>query len=556
MKKSLTLFLIPITSILFAQQELFIPPTIESTTINLNLQEGTTEFFPGITTNTMGANASLLGPTLILNKGENVSIQVNNQLPDTTTIHWHGLHISPENDGGPHSVIPPGTVWNPQFTVLDRAGLYWYHPHLHMRTNEHVSKGIAGMIIVKDDEEAALNLPRTYGVDDFPLVIQTKAFDPAGQIIWDTELDTSLMINGTINPFLNAPAQIVRFRVLNGSSQRVYKIGFTNNLPFKIIGTDGALLTAPVSLTRYQLAPGQRADILIDLSSLEGQSIQLINNGTEIANAVYGSDQPGMNPNLTLPGYAQNPLNGSDFTLLDIHVTAPTASPVTSFPTSLVSHDVLQEGTEDTTRDLMFTSQQNIVGPFMIDMAHFDMNVINQTIPLGNREIWTLTNQTPIAHPFHIHDVQFYILDINGVPPAPEMSGLHDVVLVPAGMGTVRFITEFLDFASDSVPYMYHCHMLTHEDHGMMGQFLVIDESADVQELTSNQISVYPNPSLDGEITIDFASHKGKLSILDIFGRRIYSEKINSNSKLKLKLATGIYFIIDEEGNSEKITVF
>ncbi|MFN5416496.1 MAG: multicopper oxidase domain-containing protein [Flavobacteriia bacterium] len=553
--KKILLLVIPFSGIMFSQQELYIPPTIESSTINLTLQEGTTEFYPGIVSNTMGANGSLLGPTLILHKGENVSINVANNLNDTSTIHWHGLHVSPENDGGPHTFIPPGTVWNPQFTVLDRAGIFWYHPHLHMRTNEHVSKGIAGMIIVKDDEEAALNLPRTYGVDDFPIVIQTKAFDASWQIIWTTELDTSLIVNGTIDPFLNAPAQVIRLRVLNGSSQRVYKIGFTNDMPFKVIGTDGSLLTAPASLNRYQLAPGMRADILVDLSGMEGQAIQLINNGTEIANAVYGSDQPGMNPAFTLPGYNSNPLNGTDFVLLDINVGAQTTSPITSIPTSLVVHDVFAEGTEDTTRALMFTSQQNIVGPFMIDMAHFDMEVINHTIPLGNREIWTLTNQTPIAHPFHIHDVQFYILDINGVPPAPELRGLNDVVLVPAGMGTVRFITEFNDFANDSVPYMYHCHMLTHEDGGMMGQFIVTNPNLATEKIESELFQIYPNPALNGEIKLELNSYSGEISLVDIFGRLIFKRNVNNESVVITNLKSGIYFLRDRTGESKRIVV-
>ena len=143
----------------------------------MTLQEGTTTFYEGIETNTMGANGSLLGPTLILQRGNTVSITVDNQLPDTTTIHWHGMHVAPQNDGGPHSIILPDEIWTPSFEIMDQAGINWYHPHLHMKTGEHVSKGIAGLIIVKDDEEAALELPRTYGVDDFPIILQTKGFD-------------------------------------------------------------------------------------------------------------------------------------------------------------------------------------------------------------------------------------------------------------------------------------------------------------------------------------------------------------------------------------------
>ncbi|MFZ9027622.1 MAG: multicopper oxidase domain-containing protein [Crocinitomicaceae bacterium] len=546
MKNLLTAKLIFIGGVALAQNQLNIPPTIETSNIDLTLQEGTYEFYPGVVTNTMGANGSLLGPTLIMDQGDQVSITVNNQLQDETTIHWHGMHVSPLNDGGPHTVIQPGSTWNPQFEVMDRAGLNWYHPHLHMMTNEHVSKGIAGMIIVKDAEEAALTLPRDYGVDDFPLVIQTKAFDASGQIVVHSELDTSLMVNGTVDPFLDVPSQVVRFRLLNGSSQRVYKLGFTNNMSFKIIGTDGGLLTAPVDLTRYDLAPGQRADILVDLTGMQGQSISLINYGTEFGNGIYGSATPGMMPQLTLPGYDQNPLNGADFDILNLNIGAQTANPVLTTPTTLVAHNIPVDGTEDANRSLLFTTQQNIVGPFLINGAPFDMNVINYTIPLGNREVWTLTNQTPIGHPFHIHDVQFYILDINGNPPPPELQGLNDVVMVPAGMGTVRFITEFLDFANDTVPYMYHCHMLTHEDDGMMGQFVVSDPNAGLEKIETDNFQLFPNPN-NGTFELQLINEQvGEFEILNGAGEYIQSIDVtNGSAKLSLNLSPGIYFISD-----------
>jgi FtsP/CotA-like multicopper oxidase with cupredoxin domain len=156
-----------------------------------------------------------------------------NNLNDSTTIHWHGMHVSPENDGGPHIVIPPGETWSPEIPVLDWAATYWYHPHLHMHTNDHVLKGMAGLVIVKDDIEGALTLPRTYGIDDIPLVIQTKEFDTNNQIsLIDNALDTALMVNGTLDPVVAVPAQVVRFRVLNGSSMRTYNLDFQMVRPF------------------------------------------------------------------------------------------------------------------------------------------------------------------------------------------------------------------------------------------------------------------------------------------------------------------------------------
>jgi hypothetical protein len=202
-----------------------------------------------------------------------------------------------------------------------------------------------------------------------------------------------------------------------------------------------------------------------------------MNYGTQIQNAVYGAAQPGMGPGLTIPGYNLNPLNGSNFNILSLQVGNPTANPVLSIPASLTAHAPWTAADADTTRNFVFMPSvmgpTAINGPFMINNAHYDMDVINETVKLDNIEIWELRNQSPISHPFHIHNVQFYILSINGTTPPAHQRGRKDVVLVPAGNSIVRFITKFEDFYNDSLPYMYHCHMLTHEDDGMMGQFLV-----------------------------------------------------------------------------------
>ena len=119
-----------------AQNALLIPPVLTGTTFNLTVQNGTHTFLPGLTTQTMGVNGNVLGPTLIVNKGDQITLNVSNQIGDTTTMHWHGLHVAPENDGGPHTIILPGTTWSPSFTVLDHASTFWYHPHLHHKTNK------------------------------------------------------------------------------------------------------------------------------------------------------------------------------------------------------------------------------------------------------------------------------------------------------------------------------------------------------------------------------------------------------------------------------------
>jgi blue copper oxidase len=477
MKKRVFFYIIFLTYTSLAQNLLMIPDTVAGSTLSLSLQHGSVNFFPGLPTTTMGVNGNILGPTLILNKHQDVTINVNNQLMDTTTIHWHGLHVSPHNDGGPHIIIPPGTTWSPHFKVMDNAATYWYHPHLHHHTNKHVSKGIAGFIIVRDEQEAELNLPRTYGKDDIPLVVQTKSFNSDNQIIFDNAADSVLMVNATQNPYYDLPAQVVRLRLLNGSSERVFNFGFSNNQPFYQIASDGGLLSAPVQLTRLMLASGERAEILINLTSLTGETIFLMNYGAEIPSGIYGAAQPGIALGQVIPGYNLNPLNGSNYNILRLNVLASTPNPVTSIPQQLVSLNPWSINDVDTTRTFIFSTNagpSGILGPFRINGAFYDMNVINEYVPLNNTEIWVLRNQTPIAHPFHIHGVQFYILDINGVPPPANLSGRKDVILVRGGNSVVRFITKFETFADTMHPFMYHCHMLTHEDEGMMGQFLVV----------------------------------------------------------------------------------
>ena len=155
--------------------DLWIPPTLTGTTFNLTLDKATKQFLPGTITNTYGYNgANFWGPTLIMNKGDQVQINVKNNLYETTTSHWHGFHIPAEMDGGPHQTVAAGTTWSPTFKVMNNASTYWYHPHLHELTAKQVSYGAGGFIIVKDPEEAVLKLPRSYGIDDIPLMLTSR----------------------------------------------------------------------------------------------------------------------------------------------------------------------------------------------------------------------------------------------------------------------------------------------------------------------------------------------------------------------------------------------
>lgn len=510
----------------FSQNPIIIPPVLEGEEFSLDLQVGSHNFFNGSETATMGVNGPILGPTIRLVKGDEVTMNVTNSLGEPTTIHWHGLHVAPENDGGPHSVIEASETWSPEFEVMDEAGTYWYHPHLHEMTNEHASKGISGMIIVEDDNESALELPRTYGVDDFPIVVQTKGFDSDMQIETAGNSDDVLMVNATIDAMLEVPGQLVRLRLLNGSSQRTFNFGFEGDFPFSMIASDGGLLNEPFETNRIELPPGARAEILVDLTGLEGQSINLWSFASELTDGVFGATNPGMMGGMSLDGYNPNSLNGADFQVLELVVGAQTADPVIEIPSELADYAPYSEANADITRSLTFSpatmGMNQLNGNFLINGASFDMEAVNYEIPLGNIEVWEIFNQSAMAHPFHIHDVQFYILDRNGVTPSPEELGRKDVVMVYP-METVRFITRFDDFANPEVPYMYHCHLLAHEDDGMMGQFVVTDGNYIAQSGSKPDFRVYPNPVCNFVNVETFNTSIDELLIQNLLGQIVLS---------------------------------
>jgi bilirubin oxidase len=560
MKKYFVITFLLFTKISLAQSPLPIPPLLSGTNFNLTIQNGVTQFYPGINTPTYGINGNLLAPTLLFKKGDVVTLNVTNTLTgngNATTIHWHGLHVPASADGGPHQLINQGTTWQPSFKVLNNAATFWYHPHGMNKTDLHVAKGIAGLIIVKDTIESKINLPRTYGVDDFPIIIQTKDFDILHQIAISTQTDTAHMVNGVVNPYLDAPSQVIRLRLLNGSSGRTFMLGFSNNMNFHLIATDGGLLDSSQSMNRIQLSNGERAEILVDFSMFSGGNIYLKNFGSELAHGIQGADSVGDNSINFIPDYYTNPLNGSDYDLLKINFTAPTSSPVITIPAALTPLSVIPISSATFNRNFVFdtiTEMGNVpnfaAGPFAINQKLFEMDSINETVYLNTTETWTLINRTMVAHPFHIHDVEFLIVDINGkLPPAYE-KGWKDVVLVMPG-DTIRFITKFEDFADDHIPYMYHCHVLHHEDDGMMGSFIVIDTTKNgVHELTRNTdgISIYPNPCNDElRITMDELRWKNsKLEVIDLLGHVLVMKEVFEikNSSINIhNLSNGIYFL-------------
>ncbi len=478
---------------------LWIPDTISGTNFNLTLNDTFAQLRSGNQTITAGINGSRFwGPTLIFNQGDTVHMNVQNNLNDSTTIHWHGMHLPAVMDGGPHQVIPPGTIWQPYWRVTNNAATYWYHPHLHNMTMEHLTKGLGGFIIVRDPIEAALILPRAYGVDDIPIVLTSRGYDATNQFTVTNNLNISeygdyMLTNGTPSAQVSLPKQYVRLRILNAEIERGYNLGFSDNRTFYIITNDGGLLNAPVAVTRVKLMVGERIEILVDFSAdVVGSSLDLkaFNTGQVFGFPGAEPQQSGLNGSL---------LNNHDFGVLHINVAATTANPVTTMPATLANNTYWTAANATVNRTINVTPGTGIgLSEFAFDNTAFALNTINKTVSVNTIEEWTIVNSNIFSHAFHIHDVQFKIVARNGSASGVGSyeSGWKDDVYLPKG-GSVSFVAKFDDYSDPIHPFMYHCHFSNHEDGGMMGQFVVTGNATEINEPTQEpkDFSIYPNPA-------------------------------------------------------------
>ena len=430
-----------------------IPPLLENKSsdpntadFTLNAKKGTTSFFSGVKTDTYGYNGNFLGPVIRVKKGEKVNIHVNNQLSEPTTVHWHGLEVNGEMDGGPHSPIMPGSQWNPSFTVDQSAATLWYHPHQQGKTGEQVYKGLAGLFYIDDNISEKLNIPKDYGVNDIPLVIQDRAFNSNGNMPYSTKISSMtdgaigdmVIVNGAIRPYLDVKKIKMRFRIVNGANAKVYPIKLSNGESFFQIASDGGFLGAPVKLNQLILGPGERAEVIIDFSKHEkGDELSLLGDGVKILNFNVKED-------------------GID---------------TTEIPTHLTDINKMPEATASRIRRLELEGMGTTVS---INGSKMNMERIDKKIKLNDTEIWEITNprnmMNSMSHPFHIHGVQFQILSRDGKEPPKNERGFKDTVLINPNE-KVRIIIKF----THKGIFMYHCHILEHEDQGMMGQFQVTD---------------------------------------------------------------------------------
>jgi FtsP/CotA-like multicopper oxidase with cupredoxin domain len=446
------------------ERPLTIPPLLEPTddgkgrkVFELEMREGTSELIAGKRTATWGFNGSYLGPTLRASRGDRVEMRVRNRLPETSTVHWHGMHLPAAADGGPHQTIEPGNTWTPSWRIDQPAASLWYHPHPHGDTEEHIYRGLAGMFILDDPASDALDLPRQYGVDDIPLIVQDKRFEDSGELSFSQgaispigQLGDEIVVNGAADPHLTVSTTRVRLRLLNASTGRSYDFGFADGRRFDMIATDGGLLDTPERVDRVQLSPGERAEIVVAVAP--GEKVVLRS----------------FEPDLGDVDFFNARFAGADdsFDILELRAEKELAesAPV---PAQLARNEAPEVSGSERVRRFELGSRD-------INDLQMDMDRIDQTVPVDTTEIWEIENRAGIPHNFHIHDTRFEILKVAGEPPGPTLRGLKDTVAVPPGEA-VRVATRFGDYTDPSTPYMFHCHLLQHEDRGMMGQFVVVD---------------------------------------------------------------------------------
>ncbi|APU16830.1 MULTISPECIES: multicopper oxidase family protein [Actinoalloteichus] len=444
---------------------LSVPPLAESTVdgegrrvFDLEVREGSHEFTAGRSTPTWGVNGDYLGPTLRASRGEEVLVNVTNDVGEPTTLHWHGMHLPARMDGGPHQMIDPGETWSPTWRIEQPAASLWYHPHLHGSTQEHVYRGVAGMFLLDDERSGQVGLPDEYGVDDFPLVVQDKKFAADGTLDTDEGmvapsglLGDTVAVNGTVGGYLDVTTEKVRLRLLNGSGGRFYDFGLADGGTVTMVASDGGLLPAPLEIDRVLLSPGERAEIVVEMAP--GEEKVLRSHPTDLGLGAWDSRFTGAE---------------DTFDLVQLRA-AESLAPSAEIAAELApAPDLRAEDASETRRFRL--SGNNINGRRM------DMDRIDEVVTVGDTEIWEVSNSnggTP--HNFHVHDVQFRVLDLEGTPPPPELSGWKDTLYIRPNT-TARIVMRFEDYTDPDYPYMFHCHLLQHEDRGMMGQFVVVEE--------------------------------------------------------------------------------
>ena len=410
-------------------------------------------------------------PVIRVRRGQKIRIVFHNRIELTTIVHWHGLHVPDTMDGHPRFAIGPGNRYVYEFAVDNRAGTYWFHPHPHGRTGEQVYFGLAGLFIVHDDEEAAARLPA--GEFDIAWVIQDRRFDPANRLVYLRNMmermqglyGDRILVNGRPDFVQPVATAAYRVRLLNGSNARIYRLAWDDGRPVTVIGTDGGLLERPVARPYVVLAPAQRVELWLDCSD------RAVGDEIRLRSLSFGPGDPAG--------------GGTDaFTVLKVRVARriTQAHPLPARLSEILRYRVADAANGDAPR--IFRPAMGM-GRAMLNGRSFEMTraAADETVRLGDLEVWEFANDAGMMmmpHPIHVHNLQFQVLERRvdrrlaqfPAPPDPGVidEGWHDVVLVSPGE-RVKLLMKFADHTG---LYLYHCHVLEHEDLGMMRNYRVV----------------------------------------------------------------------------------
>jgi len=435
---------------------------------NLILQAavGTADIGNGVTGPAWLLNGSLPSPLIRVRRGDPFRVTLQNELPDPLILHWHGLTPPELMDGHPRLAISEGKKYEYDFIVENRASTYWYHSHSHHRVGKHTYLGIAGLLIVEDDDEDRLLLPS--GEREIPVILQDRQIEKDGSLasyghpnVLEGLIGNEPFGNGINRPMLEVETALYRFRILNGSNARIFRLARNDREKILLIGNDAGLIEKPVAVEFIDMGPGERVDILIDLRNTKvGDRITLGSRSFLISDGLAQENQ------LHRQGYPMD--------LMQLVVKRRVVD-TTSIPERLLTSrgpdlaDAVRE------RIFTFTSDQDrqtrTMMQHQINGLSYRMGRIDETVPFGQAEVWTFHNKNNFSHPVHLHATHFRVLSRKGGRNRvmPWEMGLKDTILVhPSEL--VRVLVRF-----DAHPglFLLHCHNLEHEDTGMMLNILV-----------------------------------------------------------------------------------
>lgn len=406
------------------------------------------------------SNAALYNntiPILTANSGEEVNIKFINTISQESNIHWHGILTPSSMDGHPKDVFQPASSFDYSFRINQRAATTWFHPHPHGKTASQVYSGLAGIFILRDNQEKALNLPANEF--ELPLLLSDKRFNVDGSIdysptmaeIMTGYLGDKILVNNIWAPTINVKTRMYRLRIVNGSNARIYDLGFSNDRAFYIIGNDGGFLDRPVSTNHALLGPGERLDIIANFNKESvGTEIFLQNNANSIS--LHGTNSYKiMNFKIVLKEDEKFLLPPK---LSDIETLSPSLSKRQRAFSLPAAH--------------MAAMGAGHTGMHTINGRAYDINRIDETVKAGDVEIWEIDNSAgDEPHPMHIHGVQFQIIEKIGGKIELYEKGWKDTALLKKGE-KLKIIMRFPD---EKGVFLFHCHNLEHEDDGMMMNF-------------------------------------------------------------------------------------